>query len=1429
MGMSQVSSELFRLGSSTPREALARGEALLYGGAQAGASLRRGIDLSAGVSFEGRVSGDAGEMVAATFTGRAKLSAGLALQAGIPIDLFDPAAQAGLVGCFRAQAEASASVAATVRLELETFKRLMRERFDGPLASLLEIFLQEAVVEAGAWGRVAVAAEVEGQLVVAGSLLPSATGGAGFTCAAQYGAGFGWGAGVEFVANIGFQDPVRLLERLGDRTAALLLDEADELLHELDATRAAAAGQALAVARVLTPLAARSLLRVGYELVTGTQQAARAVAESFVTQAQQLLLQAVADLALTRLGGLLTEAGVATRLAELGPVEREQLALVLVALRDRAAVLEATSPAHPQDWLAALLDCVAPLDALTSVILPADTEQDVRHALATLWAAGVLVHRVVTLASAPLPGGGPFAAVPAAIPAWGELAEHVAAAVGRPSAAGLTLADLVTFLTRTDPLAGLRAALPGSADVLDWLAGATGTDPAKLVETLLVTLARPDDAAVAQLLATLGTALSTALRDKVLPNLIGPIRARHLQDEAVRVWLDQLAVPALVAMPAVVLPSLAGTGSQEGRRRLREALSAILLQSLGQFLLATTDILLAHALDEAERGLRAAGQEVRRLGDSSPVLAMVAAVAAGAVLPVTPTPRDVQALLELAADVVAILADERGQLLAAAADALALGLGAEATRTASLQALTDGDDPPRRADLEALLGRVEAGAWRVLGQVVPEAVKLLAMHFVNEVQLLAQAIEQGAKAVVAAAVAAVQALGATLAELAKRIGELAKRAAELLADVARWAKELGIHLKTLAGQAVDGVRAYGSSLIEPLIHDFPAWAKTALRDLYNAVFDAVKWILQLPGQVMEAVGGWVEEVIEARLAAASYDEAAVHTEIGRRITAAGVADVHFDLAIEAFGQKLFDLGRITIPAGAISGAIAGVVMADPTYTWTVRQSADAALAAQAAETQRSTLQQSRDGLLSEQQAGAAAARLAPGAPLAVRFLTPAGDGVAAAPAAVRVRIDGANETFVQPILGVPRRVSVRVNGREYEFGPEHWAGAGGTFLELAFTLRAGAPAVVAPATLDRVVVDQPTLARARVQGRRIVLTDPTGPDAGPRRPTAASRGRPTMTIVDAPAPITVDSPEPATVPAAGEPAAVSVRAVGAAVLQAVPGGTISAVPGSEPVVQPVPLDAQGRPEITGQPGVNTVGVAVSDGQGRQASASLLVVLEPPLVVRVEPATIQLETDVEVLVRLFDPASGAETGVGKGRVLVDGVEAGRAGQGFHRTFHAHHLPGHPGWPAPPSGDEPGRVILPSGLVVLDGYPDSPIPFTFTPAPSPFGAEFVAQQVATQMEPGQLQPASVLMRNTGRLAWDPGQGVALGAVAPADDGRWGTTRIELDQVVQPGEEATFEFTVVAPSAGLHDFQWRMLDPVTGFFGEATPDVVVEVEAP
>jgi len=53
-------------------------------------------------------------------------------------------------------------------------------------------------------------------------------------------------------------------------------------------------------------------------------------------------------------------------------------------------------------------------------------------------------------------------------------------------------------------------------------------------------------------------------------------------------------------------------------RRFREALSAVLLQSLGQFLVATIDVLLADALDEGTKSLREASEAVGQFGEQSP-------------------------------------------------------------------------------------------------------------------------------------------------------------------------------------------------------------------------------------------------------------------------------------------------------------------------------------------------------------------------------------------------------------------------------------------------------------------------------------------------------------------------------------------------------------------------------------------------------------------------------------------------------------------------------------------------------------------------------------------------------------------------------------------------------------------------------------------
>jgi hypothetical protein len=285
--------ELFSLSASTPEGAFAHGKALASGSAEAQASLRRGVDLSASVQVEGHVSGEAGSQLAAGLTGDVQAGGGLRLQAAIPIDLFDPQARAGLVARLQAQAAASASIAATVSLEVEAFRQLLGTRFAPPFEQLLDVFLDELVIEAGIWGRASFAAELYGEALLAGSLVPSASEGPGFTFSTRWGAGLGVGSGVHFLANLGVEDPARLLDRMAATIAELILDEARGYADSLPSTDAAALAPVTAVAGVLVPLATRLLFSLGGQLA-GTQHAAAdtagSVVEGFVRQGQHALL-----------------------------------------------------------------------------------------------------------------------------------------------------------------------------------------------------------------------------------------------------------------------------------------------------------------------------------------------------------------------------------------------------------------------------------------------------------------------------------------------------------------------------------------------------------------------------------------------------------------------------------------------------------------------------------------------------------------------------------------------------------------------------------------------------------------------------------------------------------------------------------------------------------------------------------------------------------------------------------------------------------------------------------------------------------------------------------------------------------------------------------------------------------------------------------
>ena len=111
-----------------------------------------------------------------------------------------------------------------------------------------------------------------------------------------------------------------------------------------------------------------------------------------------------------------------------------------------------------------------------------------------------------------------------------------------------------------------------------------------------------------------------------------------------------------------------------------------------------------------------------------------------------------------------------------------------------------------------------------------------------------------------------------------------------------------------------------------------------------------------------------------------------------------------------------------------------------------------------------------------------------------------------------------------------------------------------------------------------------------------------------------------------------------------------------------------------------------------------------------------------------------------------------------------------------------------------------------------------------------AAFVAQSVPTTMTAGNSYSVWVTMRNTGTTTWTSDT-YRLGSQNPQDNWTWGLNRVYLPAgtTVPPGSDYTFYFTVTAPStAGYYNFQWRMVQDGVQWFGDYTPNVLVNVTA-
>ena len=395
--MSQ-SGELFSLSSTTPEGSLLHGVVTVHGSAGASAEFRRGIDLSAGFNFGATVGGDVGGQVEATFSAGVGAGGGLAFQAYFPLDLFT---SAGVVARFRAQLEAAAYIRAAVRLRLDDFQDRVRLVVPpGPMARLLEIFLEEAKIEAGMWARAAFAAEAFGEATLTGSLFGNSASRPGFSFSLQYGVGWMYGSGYQFLTNIGIEDPRRLLDRTGALLTDLTVERVNEFVGSLSANDAQALQPAVASFQLLLPLATRSAFQLGVKIAasgstSGAQDAVTALVDSVIHEGQSLLLRTATDLAGRELARLFNAPSLAQSIKELDQSTLTTAAETLDDVVERIRELSEIDFTEVRRWVPVLIESLPHFERLlSSGIMEQEFVDTARYVLAKGWAAAVLLNRL---------------------------------------------------------------------------------------------------------------------------------------------------------------------------------------------------------------------------------------------------------------------------------------------------------------------------------------------------------------------------------------------------------------------------------------------------------------------------------------------------------------------------------------------------------------------------------------------------------------------------------------------------------------------------------------------------------------------------------------------------------------------------------------------------------------------------------------------------------------------------------------------------------------------------------------------------------------------------------------------------------------------------------------------------------------------------
>ena len=680
--------------------------------------------------------------------------------------------------------------------------------------------------------------------------------------------------------------------------------------------------------------------------------------------------------------------------------------------------------------------------------------------VALLWSAAVLVYQVVDwVADDNKPKSNPFTKKPIEN-TDSDVANYVLNRVN-PNGTELSLSHLVQFIlmdedeTRKSRIEILSSTFKNMEPLLVWLQDVfTSSD---LLETLLEEPAKVDEKKVIQILST---TMGDLIENKVIPILF------NFDDEFEQKYPDlpnivnQVVKPALISIPYIVLPGISKLGEDGMDKKLREQVlreqvSAVLLLFLSRLLLTSTNVLTKEALDQGSDAIRKSAEEVKR-GEQNDILTKFKTLIALSTLGVSclATPPAVSAHMKSIADVIDYWnckkhgKCKRENLFNSMEKLIYLGVstgdeGLESVWTT----LENTDDPPLKGELKNLTENLMEDGWDLLLFVTEESFETLGEAFRECGDDFFDMIKEGWKLLKESAKKGIE-------WFKKESGELNALLGVVNGEIGKLTESMRVSVEKLAGilsrqriidDTIDHIRNEGWKYVNSNVpKKFKKYSEKYVKPIYCDFFNKNKYLLVYPlrsfiPNLAYCANLDVEEQLNL---GRTLNKNILISNLKNDARKTSISDMKIPVKFKkkVFGQKIrINLGTFTLPGNLIIGYAIDYVFSRTDVNNAIGNIVNKGNEIGRKRIERDNIQRKKDiNSINKKEADEKYNDLSTVEDLGVSIFSPEERITYDDKVDLHVVLSGANKSFVEFTLGVPKRVKLFINGNEYNYSGEDW-------------------------------------------------------------------------------------------------------------------------------------------------------------------------------------------------------------------------------------------------------------------------------------------------------------------------------------------------------------------------------------------------------